>query len=75
MLPSSRIRLNERAQTGTLAAAFQSWAYGGLTPAGGILATLTSWGMLGWLAPIETGLATLDATAVAVGVWACGVGT
>ena len=60
--------------TGTLAAAFQSWAYGGFTPAGGVFATLTSWGMLGYLAPVQTVVATLVASAVAVGVWALGVG-
>lgn len=36
---------------GSLAAAFQAWAYGAFTPAGGIFATLTSLGMLGFLAP------------------------
>ena len=42
--------------TGTLAAAFQSFAYGGFTPAGGIFATLTSIGMLRFLRPMEVGL-------------------
>lgn len=59
---------------GTLAAAFQSFAYGGFTPAGGIFATLTSMGMLGFLMPLEVGLAALSATAVTTIVWACGVG-
>ncbi|KAM0721325.1 hypothetical protein Q7P37_003029 [Cladosporium fusiforme] len=36
---------------GSLAAAYQAWAYGAFTPAGGIFATLTSLGMIGVLAP------------------------
>jgi len=60
--------------TGTLAAAFQSFAYGGFTPAGGIFATLTSMGMLGVLRPLEVGLAAVSATGIAIIVWACGVG-
>lgn len=59
--------------TGTLAAAFQSFAYGGFTPAGGIFATLTSMGMLGVLMPLEVGLAAVTATTVTMIVWACGV--
>ena len=59
---------------GSLAAAFQSWAYGGFTPAGGAFATLTSMGMLGFLAPLETTAAAVLATGVTVVVWACGVG-
>ena len=62
-------------RTGSLAAAFQGWAYSGFTPAGGVFATLTSWGMLGWLAPAETVVATVIATTVAAGVWVSGVGT
>ena len=59
---------------GTLAAAFQSWAYGGFTPAGGIFATLTSLGMLGYLRPFEVGAGAMVATVVMLIVWACGVG-
>ncbi|KAA6409168.1 MAG: ifi-6-16 domain-containing [Lasallia pustulata] len=59
---------------GTLAAGFQSYAYGGFTPAGGIFATLTSMAMLGFLSPLEVGLAAVSATAVTMTVWACGVG-
>ncbi|KAI1432317.1 hypothetical protein GGR50DRAFT_617203 [Xylaria sp. CBS 124048] len=59
---------------GTLAAAFQSWAYGGFTPAGGIFATLTSMAMLGYLQPTITIFASSIATVVAVVVWLCGVG-
>lgn len=59
----------------TLAAAFQSWAYGGFTPAGGIFATLTSMGMLGTLMPVQVILSAMLATVVTVIVWACGAGT
>ncbi|KAL2042380.1 hypothetical protein N7G274_004870 [Stereocaulon virgatum] len=59
---------------GTLAAAFQGCAYGGFTPAGGIFATLTSMGMLGWLMPVQVGLAAVSAFVVALIVWGCGVG-
>ena len=61
--------------TATLAAAFQSWAYGGLTPAGGVFATLTSMGMLGYLVPIQVMFSAVLATLVTVVVWACGAGT
>ena len=61
--------------TATFAAAFQSWAYGGFTPAGGIFATLTSMGMLGYLVPIQVAFSAVLATLVTVVVWACGVGT
>merc|ERR1712230_92801 len=44
--------------SGSLAAAFQSWMYGGFTPAAGIFATLTS-------------VAVLIATLVAVITWLC----
>lgn len=60
--------------TATLAAAFQSWAYGGFTPAGGIFATLTSMGMLGLLVPIQVAFSAVLATLVTVVVWACGAG-
>jgi hypothetical protein len=67
-------RVSDHSAIGTLAAAFQSFAYGGFTPAGGIFATLTSMGMLGALMPLEVGLAAVTATAMTVVVWACGVG-
>jgi hypothetical protein len=54
---------------GSLAAAFQSWMYGGFTPAAGIFATLTSVGMLGFATPIFTGVAVVTATLVAVITW------
>ncbi|KAH6856415.1 hypothetical protein B0I37DRAFT_367334 [Chaetomium sp. MPI-CAGE-AT-0009] len=59
---------------GSAAAAFQSYMYGGFTPAAGIFATLTSMGMLGVLVPAVAIIAELVATAVAVTVWICGVG-
>ena len=59
----------------TLAAAFQSWAYGGFTPAGGVFATLTSMAMLGTLMPVQVLCSVVLATVVAVVVWACGAGT
>ena len=61
--------------TATLAAAFQSWAYGGFTPAGGIFATLTSMGMLGTLMPVQVLCSAVLATLVTVVAWACGAGT
>lgn len=61
--------------SGTLAAAFQSWMYGGFTPAGGIFATLTSMAMLGTMMPMAAVVASLLATIVATIAWACGVGT
>lgn len=67
-------RISNPSTIGTLAAAFQSFAYGGLTPAGGIFATLTSMGMLGVMMPLEVGLAVVTATATMMIVWACGVG-
>lgn len=60
---------------GSLAAAFQGWMYGGFTPAAGVFATLTSMAMLGILQPFIVLLSALVATGVALGVWACGVGT
>jgi hypothetical protein len=51
---------------GSLAAAFQSWMYGGFTPAGGIFATLTSVTMLGIAMPPFAALAALLATVAAV---------
>ena len=70
MLPD----VESHACTATLAAAFQSWAYGGFTPAGGIFATLTSMGMLGYLLPIQVAASAVLATAVGVVVWECGAG-
>lgn len=57
-----------------MAAAFQSYAYGGFTPAGGIFATLTSMAMLGILMPAAAIFAAFVASGVAALVWAFGVG-
>ncbi|RYO90502.1 hypothetical protein DL766_004033 [Monosporascus sp. MC13-8B] len=51
---------------GSLAAAFQSSMYGGFTPAGGLFATLTSLGMLGFFAPAVTVIAAAIAFSVAL---------
>ena len=59
---------------GTIAAAFQSWAYGDFTPTGGIFATLTSMAMLGTLARMQVAVSPGFASVVAVVVWGCGVG-
>ncbi|KAH7133982.1 hypothetical protein EDB81DRAFT_886792 [Dactylonectria macrodidyma] len=59
---------------GTVAAAFQSWAYGGFTPAAGIFATLTSMAMLGTLEPAAAIFSAFIATAVAVVAWVNKVG-
>ncbi len=48
--------------TGTLAAAFQSFIYGGFTPTRGIFATLTSMGILRYLMPLKVGLAAVITT-------------
>ncbi|KAI1268892.1 hypothetical protein F5Y18DRAFT_439480 [Xylariaceae sp. FL1019] len=58
----------------TLAAAWQSYAYGAFTPAGGIFATLTSMAMLGTLMPAAAKVAAALATLVALVVWVRGVG-
>jgi len=59
---------------GSLAAIFQSWAYGAWTPAGGIFATLTSMAMIGTLMPpLFIGAATIASLVTAI-VWLCGVG-
>ncbi|RYP11179.1 hypothetical protein DL765_007866 [Monosporascus sp. GIB2] len=50
----------------SLAAAFQSSMYGGFTSAGGLFATLTSLGMLGFLAPAVTVIAAAIAFSVAL---------
>ena len=55
-------------------AAFQSFMYGGFTPAGGIFATLTSMVMVGTFMPAVVAVAAVFATVVAVIVWACGAG-
>ncbi|KAF1821324.1 uncharacterized protein K489DRAFT_411695 [Dissoconium aciculare CBS 342.82] len=54
---------------GTLVASFQSWVYGGFTPAGGIFATLTSLAMLGYFMRLQAGVAFVIATGVAVTVY------
>ncbi|KAK0639680.1 hypothetical protein B0T16DRAFT_463327 [Cercophora newfieldiana] len=59
---------------GSFAAAFQSYMYGGFTPAGGIFATMTSMAMLGVFLPVGLLVAVVIATLVAVIVWLDGVG-
>jgi len=56
---------------GSLAAALQGWAYGAFTPAGGIFATLTSLGMVGFLAPAVALFSAGVATATAFVTWLC----
>ena len=56
-----------------MAAGFQSYMYGGFTPAGGIFATLTSMAMLGALVPMLLIVAVAMASLVAVIVWLIGV--
>ena len=56
---------------GSLAAAFQAWAYGGFTPAGGIFATLTSLGAIGLLAPPVAAFGAGVATATTFIAWLC----
>lgn len=56
---------------GSLAAAFQAWAYGAFTPAGGIFATLTSLGMVGFLAPAVAAFGAGVATATTFIAWLC----
>ncbi|KAH8700431.1 hypothetical protein BGW36DRAFT_374121 [Talaromyces proteolyticus] len=59
---------------GSIAAGFQSFMYGGFTPAGGIFATLTSMAMLGtFMLPVVI-FASVLATGVAAVVWKLGVG-
>ena len=50
---------------GSIAAGFQSFMYGGFTPAGGIFATLTSMAMLGTLVPVQVAIAACIATCIA----------
>lgn len=57
---------------GSLAAAFQSFVYGGFTPAGGIFATLTSMAMLGTRMPLGVLVVSVFAMGVAVVVWKSG---
>ncbi|KAJ0120876.1 uncharacterized protein J7T55_015612 [Diaporthe amygdali] len=59
---------------GTAAAAFQSFMYGGFTPAGGLFATLTSMAMVGTLVPACFAISLLIASLVAAMVWVYGVG-
>ncbi|KAL8369815.1 hypothetical protein RB595_000250 [Gaeumannomyces hyphopodioides] len=56
---------------GSLAAGFQSWAYGAFTPAGGLFALFTSMTMLGTLNPLFGLIAAAVATFVAVIVGVC----
>lgn len=60
---------------GTVAAIFQSMAYGALTPAGGIFATLTSIAMTDRLSLPAVVAAAILATTVAGIVWVAGVGS
>lgn len=59
---------------GTAAAAFQSFMYGGFTPAGGLFATLTSMAMVGTLMPAVFFISSFIASIVAALVWVFGVG-
>ncbi|PYH94032.1 hypothetical protein BO71DRAFT_399203 [Aspergillus ellipticus CBS 707.79] len=59
---------------GSLAAAFQSFMYGGFTPAGGIFATLTSMAMLGTLMFPAAVIAVVFATGTSVVAWKLGIG-
>jgi len=52
-----------------MAAAFQSWMYGGFTPAAGVFATLTSLGMLGLANPIFALISAVIATLGALLTW------
>ncbi|PHH78203.1 hypothetical protein CDD80_7225 [Ophiocordyceps camponoti-rufipedis] len=56
---------NAYGEAGSMAAAFQSAVYGGLTPAAGVFATLTSMGMTGALLPtVAVATAVLSGMAV-----------
>ncbi|PHH72743.1 hypothetical protein CDD80_4286 [Ophiocordyceps camponoti-rufipedis] len=59
---------------GSLAAWFQSFMYGGFTPAGALFAQLTSIAMTGMLFPLALILAAVIATVVVIIVWICGGG-
>lgn len=67
--PSYNWKLMLLINSGSLAASFQSHAYGGFTPAGGVFATLTSMAMLGVLIIPTVLVAAPLATVVAVLVW------
>ena len=57
MLPAKRSPNDSTdLEVGTLAAGAQSLLYGGLVPAGGFFASLTSMGMLGTLLPLALGV-------------------
>jgi hypothetical protein len=56
---------------GSLAAAFQGWGYGAFTPAGGIFATLTSLGTVGFLAPAVALFGASVATVTTFVAWLC----
>lgn len=56
---------------GSVAAGFQSWMYGGFTPAAGVFATLTSVGMLGLLMPVGALFAAGVATLTTLVAWVC----
>ena len=47
---------------GKLAPAYQSWAYGAFTPAGGVFAGMQSMGMTGLLGSVTTGVSVAAAT-------------
>ncbi|KIM83567.1 hypothetical protein PILCRDRAFT_819207 [Piloderma croceum F 1598] len=51
---------------GSMAAGFQSWMYGGFTPAGGVFAVLTSIGMIGVFQPVPVASASVIASLVTV---------
>ncbi|KAF3385866.1 hypothetical protein DPV78_012421 [Talaromyces pinophilus] len=59
---------------GSIAAAFQSFMYGGFTPAGGIFATFTSMAMLGTFIMPFVIFASVIATGVSIIFWKVGVG-
>ncbi|KLU87072.1 hypothetical protein MAPG_06077 [Magnaporthiopsis poae ATCC 64411] len=59
---------------GSVAAMFQSWAYGAFTPAGSLFAICTSMAMLGTLNPAIAVVAAVIATVVAVIVGVSGAG-
>jgi hypothetical protein len=56
---------------GSLAAAFQGLVYGAFTPAGGICATLTGLGMVGFLAPAVALFGAGVATFTTFFAWLC----
>lgn len=60
---------HSRESSGSIAAAFQSWMYGGFTPAAGVFATLTSLGMLGFANPVCGLISGVTATLAAGLTW------